>query len=167
MTTRSTTEADIKAILEALQKVHVKPYCWESGDPKYNAQRNLSGRTHYVDDDTLKFHKSRVLESCSLWNGLLFRIVCSDALDMHNTRRGFRVVVFDVFGTTIYCPKLEEAMSSKQAAINACNREIIDLVEHYRKALANELHWKEQAATEYRQALTCLPPSPAPMQQAA
>lgn len=27
----------------------------EASDPRDNAQRNLSGRTHYVDDDTLRW----------------------------------------------------------------------------------------------------------------
>lgn len=35
----------------------------ESSDAKTNAQRNLCGRTHYVDEDTLRWHKSRVLDA--------------------------------------------------------------------------------------------------------
>ncbi len=34
-------------------------YRSESNNPKWNAQSNLSGRTHYVDEDTLRWHKSR------------------------------------------------------------------------------------------------------------
>lgn len=73
----------------------------EGSDPKYNAQRNLSGRTHYVDDDTLRWHKSRIISARAVDNGLLFAIVTSDALDMNNTRRGFRFVIFDLFGNVI------------------------------------------------------------------
>ncbi|KAH2035914.1 hypothetical protein KXW51_006159, partial [Aspergillus fumigatus] len=71
----------------------------ESHDPKTNAQRNLCGRTHYVDDDNLRFHKSRVISARVVDNGLLFAIVTSDALDFENRKRGFRYVIFDVFGT--------------------------------------------------------------------
>jgi hypothetical protein len=59
----------------------------QASDPKSNAQRNLAGRTHYVDDDTLRFHKSRVISARHVDQGLLFAIVTSDALDMNNTRR--------------------------------------------------------------------------------
>jgi len=88
----------------------------EVSDPKRNAQRNLCGRTHYVDDDTLRWHKSRIVSTHVPDEGLLFAIVSSDALDMNNTRRGFRYVIFDVFGTVLGRTKIDEAFStSKQA----------------------------------------------------
>lgn len=86
----------------------------ESGDPKTNAQRNLSGRTHYVDDATLRWHKSRVLRAQVSDQGLLFWIITSDALDMNNTKRGFRYVIFDLFGTTLARPDLEHAFSQER-----------------------------------------------------
>lgn len=79
----------------------MKLYRNESGDAKTNAQRNLMGRTHYVDDETLRWHKSRVMSARVVDNGLLFAIVTSDARDMDNTQRGFRYVIFDIFGTVI------------------------------------------------------------------
>jgi hypothetical protein len=81
----------------------------ESSNPKTNAQRNLCGRTHYVDDDTLRFHKSRIISARHTDNGLLFAIVTSDALDFDNSKRGFRFVIFDVFGTVLERTKLEYA----------------------------------------------------------
>ena len=91
-------------------------YRTESQDAKYDAQRNLSGRTHYVDDDSLRFHKSRILRSYHTDNGLLFGIIESCAADMHNTRRIFRPVIFDVFGTVLSRPTLEEGYSTRKAA---------------------------------------------------
>src|SRR6185369_14572061 len=91
----------------------------KSSDPKNNAQRNLQGRTHYVDDDTLRWHKSRVLSARHVDNGLLFAIVTSDALDMHNTKRGFRYVIFDIFGTVLDRPNLEETYTSSERATKA------------------------------------------------
>lgn len=91
----------------------------ESSNPKWNAQRNLIGRTHYVDDETLRFHKSRVLSAHVVDNGLLFAIVTSDAMDMHNTKRGFRYVVFDLFGMVISRNKIEDAYKSREAATKA------------------------------------------------
>lgn len=94
-------------------------YREESNYPKVNAQRNLCGRTHYVDDDTLRWHKCRILSSHVTDNGLLFSIVTSDALDCDNTQRGFRYVIFDIFGTVIDRPNLEETFKTRKAATKA------------------------------------------------
>jgi hypothetical protein len=109
-------------------------YRSESSNPKWNAQRNLNGRTHYVEDDTLRFHKSRILSARHTDNGLLFAIVESMALDMHNTKRGYRYVIFDLFGSTIDRPALENSYrTSKQAtaamwaALNAIDAKAITL----------------------------------------
>lgn len=155
----TSTPEEIEAIIAALGKIHVRPFCYESGDPKHNAQRNLRGKTHYVDDDTLRWHKSRVVGCAHLHDGLLLRVTCSDAIDMHNTKRGFRSAVFDIFGTTVSRPKLEDAASTSAAAVKASDRETIDLVEHYRQAIALELRHRENEAKALREALAALPAS--------
>jgi len=68
---------------------------------KANAQDNLRGVSHYVDDSTLQYFKSRICDATEIMNGLFFKIVESVALDMHSTERGYRVVVFDVFGSIV------------------------------------------------------------------
>lgn len=109
-------------------------YRTESSHPLTNAQRNLCGRTHYVDQDTLRFHKSRVLSSRTTDNGLLFAIVTSDALDYENSRRGCRFVIFDIFGTVLARTDLEGAFrTSAQAekamwkALNAIDAKAVTL----------------------------------------
>lgn len=93
----------------------------ESSYPKVNAQRNLCGRTHYVDDDTLRFHKSRILSTHITDNGLLFALVESMSLDMNHTKRGYRYVIFDVFGTVVDGTRVElkDAFKSSKAATKA------------------------------------------------
>lgn len=86
---------------------------------KYNAQRNLNGRTHYVEDATLKFHHSRINHTWITDNGLLFALVESVSLDMDNSNRGYRFVVFDVFGTVIERPKLEDTYKTGKQAEKA------------------------------------------------
>jgi hypothetical protein len=76
-------------------------YRQESSYPKNNAQRNLQGRTHYVDDDTLRGFHSRVISARHTDGGLLFAIVTSDAKDFENRTRGFRYVIFDLFGIVV------------------------------------------------------------------
>lgn len=73
----------------------------ESSYPKINAQRNLAGRTHYVDDDTLRRFYSCIVSARETHGGLLFAIVTSDAKDYENKARGFRYVIFDLFGSVV------------------------------------------------------------------
>jgi hypothetical protein len=114
----------------------------ESSDPRTNAQRNLCGRTHYVDDDTLRFHKSRVILARHTGDGLLFAIVTSDSQNYENTKRGFRYVIFDLFGTVVqrYPDKIEmewfrtsaQATKAMWSALNA-----IDSVNATRTGMLN------------------------------
>jgi hypothetical protein len=91
-----------------------------SSHPKSNAQRNLCGRTHYADDGTLKYFYARILSARAMRNGTLFGVVESIALDMHNTKRGVRFVVFDLFGNVINeRAKHDECFASKAQAISA------------------------------------------------
>jgi len=97
----------------------MKKFTHESSNPKWNAQRNLSGITHYVEDDTLQFHKSRILSTHILEEGLLFGLIESCALDPDNRTRGFRYVIFDVTGYVIDRPKLEETVKTRRQAEKA------------------------------------------------
>lgn len=162
MTIKNTPE-QLAAIEAALLKIHVRPFDTKSSDAKYNAQRNLSGLTHYVDDDTLRFHKSRVQCASTLANGLLFYICTSDALDMHNSRRGFRYVVFDVFGTTVSRPDLESAKATRAAARREFEKLEFDVVAHYAAALAHNLERMRGDLAELETALSMV----APLQVAA
>jgi hypothetical protein len=91
----------------------------QASDAKLNAQRNLMGRTHFVDPDTLRFHKSRVIATHITDGGLLFALMTSDALDWDNAKRGFRYTVFDVFGTAVASVKLEDAFKTRAQAFKA------------------------------------------------
>lgn len=128
----------------------------QTGNPLWMAQRNLAGRTHYVDDDTLRFHKSRVL-SCHITDGgLLLAIITSDAADYAGATREFRPVIFDVFGTVIERPKLGEgyktrAQASKAmwAALNALDAPTIT-----REAAARYQRQVQETCTELLHAAT-------------
>ena len=129
-------------------------YRSESSDPRHNAQRNLMGRTHYADPDTLRFHKSRILSARVVDNGLLFAITTSDALDMNNTRRGFRYVIFDLFGNVISRNDLEHAFTRHEQAIKAMWAELdkldapsltLQAIEDQRRRMSRDLD--ELAAT--------------------
>lgn len=116
----------------------------ESSNHKWNAQRSLSGRTHYVDDDTLRFHKSRIIYTTNTDNGLLFALIESVGLDMNNTKRGFRFVVFDVFGTVLERATLADSYTTSDKARKAM-WSFLDTVDAKAHTLA-ELDRQQKAA---------------------
>ena len=97
----------------------MQTYSYKSGNPKYNAQRNLERKTHYVDNETLKFHHSRIVASNDEQNGLLFWIIESCAINYQNTIRGFRYVIFDIYGNVISRPDLESCFKTSDKARKA------------------------------------------------
>jgi len=64
---------------------------------KYEAQRQLSGITHYVDDDTLKYFECRVLEVVFAEDGLTLGLITSQPNPMTRERE-YRAIMFNVFG---------------------------------------------------------------------
>lgn len=102
-------------------------------DPKARAQDALTGRTHYVDDSTLRYFRSRVISSGCTCSDTLFYIVESCALDPNNSRRGFRGAVFDVWGTAVYRPSMEESHKNSDAARRAMYAWLdqFDVAAHY------------------------------------
>ena len=100
------------------------------------AQKNLMGKTHYVDDQTLRYHKSRVL-ACyapAVYHGTICTIVESCALDIHNTKRGFRFVAFDLGGEVLTRASLEESYKTSKQATDAMWEWLddLDVVTHYK-----------------------------------
>lgn len=87
----------IETIKNAIKALGFYPFREESSYPLNQAQRNLSGRTHYVDDDTLKGFGSRILETHITDEGLFFGLV--ESVKNYDGTRYFRPVIFDVFGT--------------------------------------------------------------------
>jgi hypothetical protein len=90
----------------------------ESSNPKWDAQENLKGRTHYVSDDTLRYHKSRILQTRIAFDGLIFGLVESIPAPRPNAMlgRGMRYVIFDLLGNVIHRPDIAQYRNSAQAA---------------------------------------------------
>lgn len=115
---------------------NVELFGHKSTDPKRNAQQNLNGRTHFVDDDTMRYFGSRIISARPMNDGLFFRIVESVATDHNKSRRGFRVVVFDIFGFKVFCPSFDKCTSSSAAAENYFSKNHdTDTWKHYRAEL--------------------------------
>ena len=108
----------------------------KSANPKWSAQQNLQGRTHYVDDSTLKYFGSRIISAYPINDGLFYKIVESVSTNYDNSIRGFRVVVFDLFGTPVFRPSFEECTNTSAAADKYYGKTFdIDPIKHYRAEL--------------------------------
>ena len=124
-------------------------------NPKARAQDCLSGRTHYVDDETLRYFRSRILSSDAICSDTLFYIIESVSLDSNHTRRGVRGVVFDIFGTTVYRPSLDQCYRTTELAKRALWAWLDGFSEadHYVVCLESRAIRKEREAQEMRAAL--------------
>ena len=135
-----------------INAANVAPFTNKSSNAKRNAQENLDGRTHYADEETLKYFKARIVSSAADQNGLFFKMVESVALDYDNTRRGFRVIVFDLFGYVVYRPSFDECTSTSAAAVKLWMKaDKIDPATYYRADLkhrANRLTNQAAAMNE-------------------
>ena len=132
-------------------------------NPLHYAQDQLQGRTHYVDDSTLRFFHARIIGAHDDADGLLFWIVESSAKDSDNTARGFRPVVFDIFGEVVFRLDLSDMMktSDKARALYRDWLESYDIKAHYRDALETRARRLEIEAHQYREALRALEPETA------
>jgi hypothetical protein len=110
---------ELNTLRDILRSASIQLFSDRATLPKYNAQQNLEGRTHYVDDSTLRYFHSRITSAHDCCSGTLFYVIESTALDPDNTSRGFRGVVFDVWGSAIYRPDLQSTFRTSQGASKA------------------------------------------------
>lgn len=130
---------DSKILAEKLSRTHSLYIFRGFSSPVDCAQDQLEGRTHYADPDTLRFFKARILSARPVFDGLFYSITESCALDPYNERRGFRVVLFDLFGQVVYRPDLDNCKKTRTAAENAFDEwlETFAPVDYYREAIGN------------------------------
>ena len=135
-----------------------RPYSLSDGNPKFRAQRALDNKTHYVTDSSLKYHHSKILSALPVSSGLFFKIIESVAIDPYNRQRGFRAVLFDIFGTVVYRPSLEETLKSTVTADKAFYWwfETFNEFEHYQQALDGKLKRLENEEGELSEILQTL-----------
>lgn len=89
----------LETLKTALNAYGVNPYRDDSSYAVSRAQRALSGRTHYVDDDTMKLFGCRI-NACHVdYNGLYCWIL--ESVAHPSMGRVHRFVLFDVFGTVL------------------------------------------------------------------
>lgn len=108
--------------------------------PKLNAQAALTGLTHYCDDETLRYHHSRIVGACVVAGGAFFKVCETCAQDYENTKRGYRVVLFDLTGEAVYRPALDDLTRTRVQAERAFFSwfDRFDQLAHYREKLNRE-----------------------------
>ena len=130
-----------KALADALHAAGYSRFCDKSYSSRVrDAQLNLEGRSHYVDESTMRYFKSKVLTSGDHFHGLIYALVESVALNSDNTLRGYRPVLFDVFGTVMSRVTLENAYKTPDSARKAryAALDALDVLGHYREAIASK-----------------------------
>jgi hypothetical protein len=142
-------------LADAISSLNLGLFGYKSSHAKYNAQENLRGKTHFVDDDTMRFFGSRISRASHTASGLLFYVIESSYLDMNKTKRGFRYAVFDLFGNEVARQSLDEALSSSEKAHKAMYKRIdsLDVAEHYRQALQSVIRNSTRKAENTKEVL--------------
>lgn len=130
--------------------LNIKLFNQESYNTVRNAQMNLSGKTHYVDPDALRYFHSRITSSSDTENGLIFWIIESSSKNFDNTARGFRFVAFDVFGTVLSRSDLSDMTSTSEKARKQFWAwiEAFDVVGHYKATLKIKAAQAKKDASE-------------------
>lgn len=128
------------------------------GAAKTFAQRQLSGRTHFADDDSLRYFHSRIVKARVTENGVFFWLIECGALAFENKRRGYRYALFDVFGTCVARPEIADARPTKVGAEKAflAFYNAFDGRMYYRKALDERAQRMEREAADSRAAARLL-----------
>ena len=145
-------------LTDTLRAAGFELFALRASYPKPNAQRNLADRTHYADDDTLRFHKSRIISARELQEGALFALIESYAMDYENTRRAFRYVVFGLDGTVISHVDLDGGWRTSDQARKAMWAwlEGFDTRAHYAEMLTRKAKQALGAAASYQDAAEAL-----------
>lgn len=110
---------DQNILVNALRCAGLNTYDDRGSSPTARAQDALSGRTHYCEPATMRWHFARITSARRISMGAFFMLVESCGADYCNTRRVFRAVCFDIFGKVVYRPDLDNSSTSTEAATKA------------------------------------------------
>jgi len=128
------------------QTLYHSKYCTTA---RANAQSMLIGRTHYVDDNTLRYFGARITSAQPSGFGLFYRLTESVGRGSYSDKRGFRTVLFDLNGQVVYRPSLDEMQTTSAKAEKAFYAWFndFDQVNYYREQLAlKATHTRDQTA---------------------
>lgn len=139
-------------IEHALQWLGFYRFEEKSYQAKRNAQANLDKRNYYVHEDTLRFHKSKILASGCDDLGLAFYIVESVTFSGERVSKRFkRVVLFDVLGNVLHREECRNSLEGIQLARDYFTKH--SSVDHTLRAIRERANVQAHRA---QRALKCL-----------
>lgn len=146
---------DQNILVNALRCAGLTTYDDMGQNPTTRAQAALSGRTHYCEPATMRWHKARITSAQRISMGAFFLIVESCAADYENTRRVFRAVCFDIFGRVVYRPDLDNSSSSNATATKAFYKfwNDFDQAAYYQEEIKSRTRHAIEAEIIFNQAL--------------
>ena len=146
----------MKDLAQRLHNAGFVLFSEKSYDAKRCAQINLSGRTHYAEDDTLRFFRGRILKCSILDNGTILGIVESCSADMHHSARAYRPVFCNLNGEVISRCTLDDAFKTSATAHKEFWRiaNALDARAECNRMLESMATRAELQAAEYRAILT-------------
>jgi len=150
---KATKEQQIEQIKLALNRMGIGLFETKSSYGDCDAKRNLQGHTHYVDDDTLRYFKARILRGRHHDGGLLYSMVESVNSKPHEGSKNKRGVVFDVFGTVLterdqWFTTAEQAVAANYKFLNK-----LDAIKHTRNEIKARAKRQINEAREAMKAL--------------
>ena len=154
--TGTTKEQRLK-LRDALDKAGVFHFRQNSSyKPKYSAQNALAGKSHYVDDGTLRYFNAKVLDAGPILDGLFYYI-----RESKEHSNGFDRVhdykYFDIFGNTVRemdkKSERDECYTSAQLAKSEQRWFDVNPIEYYSKKLAERKMRKQAEVAKYETAI--------------
>ena len=153
---KKSTDKQAKRTESALNQLQAYKFKHESCTDKRDAERNLIGRTHYVDADTLKYFNARILRG---WmpgkenhKGFTYALIESLKKPGEEPNKTRRAVLFDCFGTVIFQSEFYRTTEQAEKALNAFLEEF-DLFAHYSKEIKARAKRLKTEATRAMRAL--------------
>jgi hypothetical protein len=146
---------DMRILSNALRCAGFATFEIEGRTASARAQYALSGRTHYCEPATLRWHKARINHAQLLSMGAFFLIVESCSADFENSKRVSRAVCFDIFGTVVYRPDLDESSTSTATATTAFYKfwNEFNEVAYYQEELKSRSRRAQEAEIIFNQTL--------------
>ena len=124
--------------------------------PKYSAQQQLKGKSHYVDDDALSYFDAKVLDCGPILDGLFFYIRESKSNGLDHVERIHSYVYFDIWGNIVdemfALSKEDECYSTKQLDKSEQAYFKVDVVKYYKEMLIRWSGIKAKQVADYREA---------------
>ena len=147
---KAMTPKQAEKIKKAMEALGVHKFQHRSSYTLPDAQQNLKPVTHYVDDETLRYFKARIVRSwlpgeCGTESGFLYAIVESLRKPGEEGNKTKRANVFDCFGSVIFQSEFQNSTEKAKKEVYAFLNGL-DLAGHYIGKIKGEANRRVKSA---------------------